>query len=205
MVIAAWLRACGHIDPRLVEFFPRQRPLIEELLAALEDLFLRIERLLRLLRVGLGLPDFLRQTGGGRSFVAGLGLLVAAFVFLCGGTQIAVFQHGQQLSLANRAAALHQKLLHRSADLGHDRGLLPRKQNRLRVDRVLNRGFFYGGDLHRDRRFLVALVGRAAHAESACQPDAASTGDREHAAAPEARFRDFSLRHAGGCRCGSFG
>ena len=65
----------------------------------------------------------------------------------------------------NRAAALYQKLFHRGADLGHNRSLLPRKQNSLRVDRALNRGFLYGGDLHGNRGFLVALVGRATHAD----------------------------------------
>jgi hypothetical protein len=60
------------------------------------------------------------------------------------------------------AAALHQKFLDGSADLGHDRSLLPWKQNRLRVYGALNRGFFHGHDLHAHHGFSFFVAGRTA-------------------------------------------
>ena len=68
-VLVAGLR---DIHSRLVEFFSGQRALIEELLAALKDFLLRVERLLGLLRVGFGFLDFFRQTGRGGGFVGRL-------------------------------------------------------------------------------------------------------------------------------------
>ena len=150
------------IHAGLIEFFARQRALIEKLLAALIDFLLRIQRLLGLLRVRLCLLDFFRQIGGGGRLVSRLGLIVSAFCVLRCGGEIAVLQHREQFSFAHRAAALHQKFLYWSADLRHDGGLLPREQNCLCVDNVLNLSFLYRDNLHGDCRFLVALVRRAA-------------------------------------------
>src|SRR6266700_2836851 len=91
----------GYIDSRLVKFLSRERALIKEQLAALEYLFLRIQRLLRLLRIGFGLLDLLRQTGSCRCLIRGLSLIVGTFGVLRCRTQVAVFKHGQQFSRAN--------------------------------------------------------------------------------------------------------
>jgi hypothetical protein len=159
VVLIASLR---NVHPRLIELFSGQRSLFEELLAALKNFFLCVEGLLCLLRVGLGFPDFLGQAGSGGCGIGGLGLIVSAFGVLRRGGEIAVFKHGQQLSLMNRTAAFHQELLHRGADLGHNRCLSARKQDRMRVDGVLNRRLFNGSDLHGDDRLFIALIGGAA-------------------------------------------
>jgi hypothetical protein len=70
----------------LVEFLAGQGTLVEELLTALENLLLRIECLLRLLRIGLGFLDFFRQAGLGGGFVSGLSLIVGASSVLSGST-----------------------------------------------------------------------------------------------------------------------
>src|SRR5579864_4243327 len=111
----------GYVDSRLVEVFPWKCALSKQQLATLKDLFLSIKHLLGLLCIGLRLADFLGKTGARCSFVGGLRLLVATFIFLCSRAQVAILEHRQQLPLMNRAAALHQKLSDRSADLGNNR------------------------------------------------------------------------------------
>src|SRR5580693_2798892 len=181
-ILIAGLR---HVDSRLVELFPWEGSLIEELLAALEDLFLCFQGLLSLLRVGLGLLDFLGKTRAGGGFVGGLSLLVASFVFLCRGAQVAVLENGQQLALANRAAAPDKKLPHRSADLWHNRRLLLGKKNGLRRDRMLDRSFFDGRNLYGDYWLSVALVGRASRGNQQTR-HRSHTGDREPETPPYA-------------------
>ena len=91
----------GDIHARLVEFLARQRALLEELLAALENFFLGVECLLGLLRVGFGLLDLFRQAGCGGGLVSGLRLIVGAPCVLRRGRQVAILEHGQQFSLVN--------------------------------------------------------------------------------------------------------
>src|SRR4029077_11561392 len=81
------------VNARLVEFFPRQRALIEKLLAALENFFLGVEGLLRLLRVGLGLLNFFWKAGACGGFIRGLLLLIGTLCVLYGGGQVAILQH----------------------------------------------------------------------------------------------------------------
>ena len=156
------LVAClGHVDRGLVELLARQRALFEQLLAALVDLLLGIERFLRLLRVSLGLLNFFGKAGRCGRLVRGLGLIQCTLRILCGRAEVPIFEHCQQLALMHAAAALHQELCDRSADLGHNGRLLAGKQNRFRADRVFDRGFFHRRDLNRNFRFCIALIAGA--------------------------------------------
>src|ERR1700722_1384627 len=94
------------IDSRLVEFFARQRSLLEELLPALINLLLGIERLLGLLRFGFGFLDFLGQAAARWGLVRRLCLIVSAFILLSRRCQVAIFQHRQQLALMHVAATI---------------------------------------------------------------------------------------------------
>jgi hypothetical protein len=88
--------------------------------------------------------------------------LEPALIFLRGGAQIAVLEHCQKFALMHHAAALDQELLHGRADFGDDGRLLPRKQDCLRLDHVLDGFLFNRNHLHADRGLTVALFFGAA-------------------------------------------
>ena len=156
------LIACiGQIDGRLIKLFSRKRSLTDQLLPAIEDLLLRIEGLLRSLGVELSFLYFLRKIGCGGCGVCGFGLVICALIFLRGGGEVAVFENRQQLSLSHMTAAIHQKFLHRRADLRHDRRLRDREQDCIRRDLLLQRGLLHLHDLDRYSGFGFFGIPRA--------------------------------------------
>ena len=94
------------IDSGLVEFFAGQRALRKQFFAAVINLLLRLKLLLSCLGIELRFLQFLWQVGGSGGFVGGLRLIECAFAVLRGGSQIAIFQHCQQLPGANMASAI---------------------------------------------------------------------------------------------------
>ena len=114
----------GQVHRRLVQFFARQRALLEELLAAGVYLLLRFQSLGRRLQVRFRFLNFFRKGSRCRSGVSSFSLLIGALVLYRRRRQIAIFQNRQQLSFAHPGAALHVKGLHGRADFRHQRRLL---------------------------------------------------------------------------------
>src|ERR1700676_4513610 len=172
---------------RLIQFLSRQGPLLIKLLAALINLFLCVQCLFRLLRVGFRLLHFFRQSGRGCSFVSSLRLVEGSLILLGSRAQGAVLENRQQLSLVNWAAALDQKFLHGGADLRNDGRLLSGIQNGIAFNHMFNGRLFDRNHLHSYARFLVAFVLRAGgnQQETTCDEE----GERNAPSANTSRKR----------------
>ena len=141
-------------DRRLVHLFARDRALVEQLFPAVEQLLRGLERLARRVDVGLRFRDLLGDGGGGRGSIVRLGLPVLAAAGGLLSDQIAVLEHGEQLTLLHMIAAIHIKLLYRCGDLGHDAVLAKRKQCSVTFHNTADCGLSHCRNLHRCRRFF---------------------------------------------------
>src|SRR4029077_17185918 len=158
----------------LVQFLSWQSSLLKEVLAAVVQLLLSIERLLGRFGIKFRLAHFFRKGGDGRACICRLGLRQAPFVFLLRCGQVTVLKYSQQLPGFNPAAAVHGETLHGCTDLGCDGGLLERKQDRLCADDFLQRSLSDFSDLDADHWpcFLLrfrACADQAQGGEHECQ------------------------------------
>jgi hypothetical protein len=135
---------------RGIQVPPRHGSLLKQFLAAVVDLFLRVERGFRRRRVQFRFLDLLRQTCLYGSRVGSLCLLVVALARFRSGGQIGIFQYRQQLTFFHLASALHEKLL-------------DRRRNFRRHDRLLQRrNYGFLGNLQRN---VLLLRRRHLHAD----------------------------------------
>ena len=103
--------------------------LVEEVLARVVDLLLRVEGSFGSRGIKLSLLNLLREAGARRGRIARFGLLKFALALLCGAGKVSVFEERQELTLLHVAAALHIELADGRADFGRDHGLLQRRNH----------------------------------------------------------------------------
>ena len=149
----------GHL--RIVHQLAGQRALLKEFLAIVEQFLGGLFGLFGGIDVGLRFDHGfgnLRRGGGAQ---VGLGLVQHRPAFGGAGGEIAAFQDGEQLSLFDVIAALHQEALHRRRDLRHHPRLVAREEHAIArhdaADGVLGDGSHLDGRGRFD--FLLLLFG----------------------------------------------
>ena len=146
LILAAGLRIS---DLRVIHQLASQRAFAQQLLAIIEKLLRCVNRLLGSLHIGLGLSGRLGDDGAGGGAVVRFRLIELPLAFGGGGSEVAAFEFGYQLSLRDMVAAVDVELPHRSADLRHHVGPVAREEHGVRgndaADGVLPRR----RDLHR--------------------------------------------------------
>ncbi len=136
-------------DLGVVHEFLRERAILEQLLAVVEQPLCGVHRFVRRGDVGLRLGHLLGHARGGRRSVVGLRLVVLAAALLRRGGEVARLELGQQLSLLHVIAAVHEEALHRRADLRHDVGLVAWVEHGVRVHDQADAPLDGGGDADR--------------------------------------------------------
>src|SRR5450755_2274396 len=132
----------------IVDQLAREGALLEELLAAFEDFFRGVHGLFAGLRVGLRFHNLLGNGRGGGAAVVGFSLVELPPAFLSRGGQVAIFEHGQQLSLAHMIATIHVEAAHGGADLRHHRSLISRIENSIGLNHAADGFGPHFGGLH---------------------------------------------------------
>src|SRR5947208_10535623 len=87
----------GEVHAGLVQLFARQSALLKQVLATIKYFLLGVELLIGGLCFELRLLNFLWQVRGRGGGILRLGLIVRAFILLCGGGEVSVLKHGEQL------------------------------------------------------------------------------------------------------------
>ena len=151
-------------DARLVHQAPRDRALLQQFLPAFQQLLRRIHGFLGRCHIRLRLANFIRNRRIGHVAKRCFGLIHGRFGIRDRRGQVAILELRDQLALPHVIAPIHQKPLHRSADLGRNTGLVQRAQDAVHGDDAVDGIAFGFRQLHRPGRFFllrrVFLVGR---------------------------------------------
>ncbi len=160
---------------RVIHQLARQRSFAIERFTAFIHFAGGLQILLRRVEIRLGLYGVFRHGRRSGGLIRRLRLLIEAFTLLSSSDQIAIFESSQQLSLAHVIAALHEKVLHRRANLRHDVRLAHWIKHRFHGDDSVDRTLLGGGNLDGRSRFcripgIVALAsGTRDEKERKCQ------------------------------------
>ena len=146
----------GHL--RVVHQFARERALLEEFLAIVEQLLGGVLGLFGGIDVGLRFDDGLGNLCGRDGAQVGFRLGDLRLAFRGAGGEIAAFQDGEQLALLDVIAALHEEALHGRGDLGHHRRLVAREEHAIARDDAANGVLGDGGHLDGGGRFDLLFL-----------------------------------------------
>ena len=120
--------ALGISDLGFIHLLSGEGSFAEKFFTVIEQLLSRIQRFFGGPQVRLRLGHFFRNRGISRRFIIRVRLFVLPLAFPGSRSQIAIFEHGQQLALTHMIAAIDVKLPHRRADLRRHAGLVQWKE-----------------------------------------------------------------------------